>query len=243
MVVRVADELDDDVRRPRGPRHRRRLRAPPRRTCPPPSDGPADRRVPRRHDRQLHAGRAAALPALARAAAAARDRPPAARHRPRQGPARSSRPPTTTRGRHRGVQPQRPARAQPRARRRLRRRRLRARRVLRPPSTSGSRCGCARAARMAVTVGALDLQVEFAAGEELRTEISAKFTPERLAGDLAAAGLALEQLLTDDDGLFALSLSTPTRLGASARRSSPRPGPGRRTSSRCRSGRPSSRGR
>ena len=50
----------------------------------------------------------------------------------------------------------------------------------------------------------------FAAGEELRTEISAKFTPERLSGDLAAAGLTLEQLLTDDEGLFALSLSTPS---------------------------------
>ena len=63
--------------------------------------------------------------------------------------------------------------------------------------------------RMTVTLAALDLRVEFAPREELRTEISAKFTPERLAGDLAAAGLELEQVLTDDDGLFALSLSTP----------------------------------
>ena len=45
--------------------------------------------------------------------------------------------------------------------------------------------------------------------EELRTEISAKFTHERLEGDLAAAGLGLEQLLTDPDGLFAVSLSRP----------------------------------
>jgi L-histidine Nalpha-methyltransferase len=53
----------------------------------------------------------------------------------------------------------------------------------------------------------LDLSVHFQEGEELRTEISAKFTPERLEGDLAAAGLELERLLTDSDGLFALSLS------------------------------------
>jgi L-histidine N-alpha-methyltransferase len=56
-------------------------------------------------------------------------------------------------------------------------------------------------------VGALDLPVRFAAGEELRTEISAKFTPERLQGDLAAAGLELVRWLTDPEGLFALTLS------------------------------------
>ncbi len=55
----------------------------------------------------------------------------------------------------------------------------------------------------------LDLSVHFRAGEELRTEISAKFTPERLEGDLAAAGLELVRWLTDADGLFALTLSRP----------------------------------
>jgi len=60
-------------------------------------------------------------------------------------------------------------------------------------------------------VGALDLPVRFAAGEELRTEISAKFTPERLQGDLAAAGLELVRWLTDPDELFALTLSRLTR--------------------------------
>jgi L-histidine N-alpha-methyltransferase len=65
-------------------------------------------------------------------------------------------------------------------------------------------------ARRACTVwiDALGLQVEFAAGEELRTEISAKFTPDGLRADLAAAGLILDELLTDPDGLFALSLSS-----------------------------------
>jgi L-histidine Nalpha-methyltransferase len=61
--------------------------------------------------------------------------------------------------------------------------------------------------RQRVHVAALALDVEFAPREELRTEISAKFTHERLQGDLAAAGLQLEDVLTDPDGLFAVSLS------------------------------------
>jgi L-histidine Nalpha-methyltransferase len=61
--------------------------------------------------------------------------------------------------------------------------------------------------RMEVHVGALGLDVSFAAREEMRTEISAKFTPERLSGDLAAAGLRPVEVMTDPDGLFALSLS------------------------------------
>jgi len=63
--------------------------------------------------------------------------------------------------------------------------------------------------RMVVHVRALGLEVAFGAREELRTEISAKFTPERLRGDLAAARLELERVLTDDQERFALSLSTP----------------------------------
>ncbi len=58
-----------------------------------------------------------------------------------------------------------------------------------------------------VLIADLGLRVDFAAGEELRTEISAKFTRSRLERDLEAAGLALEHWLTDDDGLFALSLA------------------------------------
>ena len=65
-----------------------------------------------------------------------------------------------------------------------------------------------RALRTAtVTISALDLEVSFAAGEEVRTEISAKFTRERLEGDYAAAGLRLTDWWTDEDGLFALSLA------------------------------------
>jgi L-histidine N-alpha-methyltransferase len=61
--------------------------------------------------------------------------------------------------------------------------------------------------RMDVDVRKLGLKVAFAPREELRTEISAKFTEERLRGDLAAAGLELREVLKDPDGLFALSLS------------------------------------
>jgi L-histidine N-alpha-methyltransferase len=53
----------------------------------------------------------------------------------------------------------------------------------------------------------LDLPVHFDAGEELRTEISAKFTPARLQADLSAAGLELMRWLTDPEELFALTLS------------------------------------
>jgi L-histidine Nalpha-methyltransferase len=58
----------------------------------------------------------------------------------------------------------------------------------------------------------LDLSVHFDAGEELRTEISAKFTPERLEGDLHAAGLGLVRWLTDPQEQFALTLSKRSGL-------------------------------
>ncbi len=60
-----------------------------------------------------------------------------------------------------------------------------------------------------VTVGGLGLTVTFGAGEEMRTEISAKFRPDGLAGELTVAGLRLLQLWTDPAGDLALSLSTP----------------------------------
>jgi L-histidine N-alpha-methyltransferase len=58
-----------------------------------------------------------------------------------------------------------------------------------------------------VMVSELGLRVEFAAGEELRTEISAKFTRARLEDDYAAAGLRIDGWYTDPDELFALSLA------------------------------------
>ena len=64
---------------------------------------------------------------------------------------------------------------------------------------------------MIVRVGALALDVAFAEGEELRTEISAKFTIERVRADLAAAGLTLDRWMTDEHGRFALSLASRAR--------------------------------
>ncbi len=58
-----------------------------------------------------------------------------------------------------------------------------------------------------VRIAGVALHVEFAAGEELRTEISAKFTRSRLESDFAAAGLRLDSWYTDADALFALSLA------------------------------------
>jgi len=58
-----------------------------------------------------------------------------------------------------------------------------------------------------VKVPALDLAVDFAAGEELRTEVSAKFRRAGVTAELAAAGLELTNWWTDSQGRFALSLS------------------------------------
>ncbi|MFF5027328.1 L-histidine N(alpha)-methyltransferase [Streptomyces collinus] len=58
-----------------------------------------------------------------------------------------------------------------------------------------------------VKVPALDLAVHFAAGEDLRTEVSAKFRREGVSVELAAAGLELTHWWTDAGGRFALSLS------------------------------------
>ena len=59
-----------------------------------------------------------------------------------------------------------------------------------------------------VLIAALGLRVTFAAGEELRTEISAKFTRARVEADFTAAGLRLERWYTDPEELFAVSLAS-----------------------------------
>ncbi|MFK4071551.1 L-histidine N(alpha)-methyltransferase [Streptomyces sp. NPDC029674] len=59
-----------------------------------------------------------------------------------------------------------------------------------------------------VKIHALDLAVDFAAGEELRTEISAKFRADGVRTELAASGLELTHWWTDERARFALSLST-----------------------------------
>jgi L-histidine N-alpha-methyltransferase len=58
-------------------------------------------------------------------------------------------------------------------------------------------------------VDALGLVVPFAADEEMRTEVSAKFRHAGVESELAAAGLALRSWWTDPAGQFGLSLSVP----------------------------------
>ncbi len=58
-----------------------------------------------------------------------------------------------------------------------------------------------------VRIDALDLTIEFAAGEEMLTEVSCKFRPEGVAEELAAAGLRRTHWWTDPAGDFGLSLS------------------------------------
>ena len=62
-----------------------------------------------------------------------------------------------------------------------------------------------------VDIKGIDLGVHFAAREELRTEISAKFTEERLSRDLRAAGLELAAWLPDPDDYFAVALAKIAR--------------------------------
>ena len=57
-----------------------------------------------------------------------------------------------------------------------------------------------------VRVAALDLELALAAGDEIRTEISAKYRRDRLDDLLAGSGLVLEDWFTDADRRFALAL-------------------------------------
>jgi dimethylhistidine N-methyltransferase/ergothioneine biosynthesis protein EgtC len=61
---------------------------------------------------------------------------------------------------------------------------------------------------MRAHVAKLGLTVDFAEGEELHTEISAKFREESIAAELADAGFSLAHWWTDPAGRFGLSLST-----------------------------------
>jgi L-histidine Nalpha-methyltransferase len=60
-----------------------------------------------------------------------------------------------------------------------------------------------------VEVPGLGLTVGFAAGEEMRTETSAKFRRAGVEAELAGAGLAMRSWWTDPEGRFGLSLSVP----------------------------------
>jgi len=54
----------------------------------------------------------------------------------------------------------------------------------------------------------LNLDVSFTRGEEMRTEVSAKFRREGVAAELDAAGFDLTEWWTDSEGRFGLSLAT-----------------------------------
>jgi L-histidine N-alpha-methyltransferase len=60
-----------------------------------------------------------------------------------------------------------------------------------------------------VRIEAADLDVVLADGEEIRTEVSTKFTRERLEEELRGAGMELEAFFSD--GLFGLTLAGPAR--------------------------------
>jgi L-histidine Nalpha-methyltransferase len=60
-----------------------------------------------------------------------------------------------------------------------------------------------------VTIEGADLELDLADGEEIRTEVSTKFTRERLEEELAGAGMELEAFFTDEDGMFGLSVARP----------------------------------
>jgi L-histidine N-alpha-methyltransferase len=60
-----------------------------------------------------------------------------------------------------------------------------------------------------VHLPAIGLTVEFGAGEEMRTEVSAKFRRAGVEAELAAAGFTMRSWWTDSAAQFGLSLSVP----------------------------------
>ena len=60
---------------------------------------------------------------------------------------------------------------------------------------------------MRVRIPALGMTVTFDAGEELRTEISAKFRPSGLSRELAAAGFTVRRWFLDPGGDFSVVLA------------------------------------
>jgi L-histidine N-alpha-methyltransferase len=62
-------------------------------------------------------------------------------------------------------------------------------------------------AALRVRVPTLGLTVDFAAGEDLRTEISAKFEPDGVRDELADAGFETVRRWSDDYGRFLVTLA------------------------------------
>ena len=74
-----------------------------------------------------------------------------------------------------------------------------------------------------VLIDGADLEITFADGEEIRTEISAKFTREAVERELRAAGLRLDEFFTDGSQLFGLAFARAATWPARGRP----PAPGR----------------
>ena len=77
-----------------------------------------------------------------------------------------------------------------------------------------------------VRIEALDMDVEFREGESIRTELSHKYTRERVDAMLASSGLELRRWETDAAGRFAVALARPVREGARENRANPDAPPG-----------------
>jgi L-histidine N-alpha-methyltransferase len=60
-----------------------------------------------------------------------------------------------------------------------------------------------------VRIPGAGLEVAFADGEEIRTEISTKFTRDGVEQELRESGLVLDRFLTDDDALFGVAFASP----------------------------------
>jgi L-histidine Nalpha-methyltransferase len=58
-----------------------------------------------------------------------------------------------------------------------------------------------------VRIEGADLELTFEDGEEIRTEVSAKFTRDAVATELTGAGLRLDDFFTDERGLFGLAVA------------------------------------
>ena len=194
--------------RTRDPRDRRRLRARPgaqsrRRVAAPRAD-----RLPGRHDRQLHARRAARVPARAGRHAGPDDALLLGTDLVKDIDVLEAAYDDAA-GRDGRVQPQRPARHQPRARAPTSTRSCSSTSPSSTRRTSGSRCGCAPGGRTRSASAALDLDVPFERGEELRTEISAKFTRERWRPTTRPPGSSSRAGSPTRTARFALTLARP----------------------------------
>ena len=62
-----------------------------------------------------------------------------------------------------------------------------------------------------VTIPGADLVLDLASGEEIRVEISTKFTPARLRAELEAVGLEITRTWTDPTDSFAVTLARKSR--------------------------------